>query len=367
MRGPAGDVRWRRIVSRPRPSPDGGSLWDGLMMDVTDARLAADAAEAQRLRLETAVSATGLGLWEWDPRRNRVTWSARTCELFDVPRPGPKHIYGAVELVFPSDRQAMRDAYAAAAAAPDGGDFVVEHRTSRAPADQPRWLQTSGRVIKDADGVRQVIGASLDITDRVASEERRGLLMREIAHRAKNGIAVMMALVAQASRNAQTVAEFENVLSTRLRAMAESQDLVTAANGGAVALADVIAKTVGPFDASRFDIDASLAEVTVPGDMAIGLGLLLHELSTNAVKYGALSSVSGRVTIRRSPGAPGETRLTWAERGGPEVRPTRRRGFGSRLLEMVLRTQGGRVDPLFAPEGFRADIRFPQAAADRLH
>jgi two-component sensor histidine kinase len=99
--------------------------------------------------------------------------------------------------------------------------------------------------------------------------------------------------------------------------------------------------------------------VTIPGELAIGLGLLLHELSTNAVKYGALSSPSGRVAIERADGDRGETVLQWAEHGGPQVKLAQRRGFGTRLLEISLRNQGGKVEPKFDPSGFQASIHLP--------
>jgi two-component sensor histidine kinase len=153
----------------------------------------------------------------------------------------------------------------------------------------------------------------------------------------------------------------------RLQAMADSQDLVTASGGQPVRLADVVAKTLTPFDATRFEVDASLAELTIAGEVAVGLGLLLHELSTNAVKYGALSKPTGRVAIQRVDGRPGQTVLKWAEAGGPEVRPGKRKGFGSRLLEVSLRTQGGKVEPAFDRSGFRADIHFPIAEPRQPH
>ena len=103
-----------------------------------------------------------------------------------------------------------------------------------------------------------------------------------------------------------------------------------------------------------FDVPASS-----PNDMVVALALLLHELGTNAVKYGALAAATGRVKLSATTTAEGQAHLNWVESGGPEVRPPARRGFGSRLLDISLRNSGGHVSARFEPKGFCADIQFP--------
>ncbi|WP_309092246.1 PAS domain-containing protein [Phenylobacterium sp.] len=359
MRDAAGDVRWRRITSTPRPQPDGTIVWNGLLMDITDAKRAAESLEDQRRRLEAAVEATGLGFWEWDVRNDRVVWSDRNCELFGVPAGQSMTIERYQTLVHPEDQALVREVYRGTRER--GGDFFVEHRTAYQPDAQPRWLQARGRVVKDAEGVRLVVGTTLDVSERKATEERRALLLGELAHRAKNGIQVMIGIVMQTSRSVGSVKEFEQVLIARLKAMADSQDLVTASGGRPVLLRDVVTKTLTPFDPNRFELDEGLGEAAIAGDVAVALALLLHELSTNAVKYGALSTSNGRVALHRSGGSEGHLRLDWIERGGPPVAPARRKGFGSRLLDVGLAGCGGRVEPAFDPDGFKAKIHFPVA------
>ena len=229
------------------------------------------------------------------------------------------------------------------------------------PGDEVRWIQAKGRIVKDAAGVRVVVGTSLDITKRKLSEERRSLLMGELAHRAKNGIAVMMSLVAQTARRAETVEEFEGVLQARLQAMAASQDLVMASGGRPVLLTDVVNTSLDPFDPSRFARDGGLDGVMIAGDLAVSLGLLLHELATNAAKYGALSAPTGSVQLDGAQAKDGSLALTWTEAGGPPVKAQRRKGFGSRLIEVSLRPQGGSVEARFDPAGFQAKMRIPTA------
>jgi PAS domain S-box-containing protein len=360
MRGADGEVRWRRIAAMPRPQPDGSTVWDGLQIDVTDRRRMAAELEEQRSRLEMAVETTGLGLWEWDLRTNAVTWSARNKELFGLSRDAEVTLERYLGFIHPDDLSRVRVAYVAAREAPGGGDFSVEHRIVTARGDVS-WILVHGRVLADESGPKLVLGTSLDVTQRRSAEERRALLMGELAHRSKNGMLVMLAMVHQAARSAGSVREFEEVLSARLHAMATSQDLVTQAGGRAVRLSDLLGQVLAAFDLGRFKLDPALEQLTVNQETAIGLALLSHELGTNAVKYGALSSPRGLVRIARKEATVGRAAIEWRESGGPEVRSTGRRGFGTRLIEAALRDRGGKVEASFAPEGFSAHVEFRAA------
>jgi PAS domain S-box-containing protein len=359
MRRADGVVRWHRLASLPRPQPDGSVFWDGLQVDVTDRHQMSDALREQRRRLEVAVEATGLGFWEWDLEAGTLAWSDRNKQLFGLPASAEMTLERYMALVHPEDLPRVTAAYQAARDRPHGGDYSLEHRVVR-PDGAVDWIESTGRVSTDDEGqARLVVGTSLDITERKAAEERQGLVMGELAHRAKNGIAVMMAMVLQTGRGQNTVKGFKDLLMARLKAMADSQDLVTASGGGPVALADVIDKAVAPFDQGRFDLDEGLGQLTIRGEMAVGMGLLLHEMATNAVKYGALSNSAGRVTIALEPADEGRAVFRWREWGGPQVGPAAATGFGTRLLSQVLRPQGGEVKFDFDPMGFHASVEFP--------
>jgi two-component sensor histidine kinase len=168
-----------------------------------------------------------------------------------------------------------------------------------------------------------------------------------------------MAIVAQTAHGQETVAGYRELLMARLQAMADSLDLVTTAGGSAAALNEVIEKAIAPFGGRRFDLDPALSQLTLRGDMAAGMGLLLHEMATNAVKYGALSNEKGRIEVAVEEAKPGRAAFRWREVGGPKVATPGRRGFGSRLLEQVLRPQGGEVKYDFQPHGFNANVEFP--------
>jgi PAS domain S-box-containing protein len=323
----------------------------------------AEPAIAERLRrLEMAVEASGLGLWEWDVRSGRLTWNARNRELFGVEPDRPLHIREYIRLVHPEDREKVRAAYRNARDVVETGDYLVEHRTAYEPGGKARWVQARGRVVRDAEGPVLVVGSTLDVTDRKTAEERRGLILRELAHRAKNGILIMMTIVAQTARGAASVQDFEEVLLARLKSMADSQDLVTQAAGRPLPLGDLLERALTPFDPQRFERPAELEKVSIPTELVVAMALLLHELSTNAVKYGALSAPTGRVELGIAQQGEGRAVLSWREIDGPPVKPATRKGFGSRLLDVSLRNNGGHVEGVFDPDGFKARIHFPTAA-----
>ena len=318
--------------------------------------------EEQRRRLDMAVEATGLGFFDYDIRADRSVWSPRTRELYGLP---PE-----VELKFddwfenhihPDDRAGMEASYAAGMARPDGV-FSLEHRAVT-PDGTVRWLLAHCRLLSDADGPLSIVGTVLDITERKAAEERSILLTRELAHRAKNGLAMMLAIVAQSARTATSVPELETMVSGRIRAMSRAQDLITGERRS-LPLADLVAAAIEAFDGKRIVVDKGLGEADLSGTLAFALTLLLHELSTNATKYGALSNTTGKVRITREPGPPGKVVLIWRERGGPKVATPTHQGFGAKMMQVVLRPQGGETSSLYAPEGFEARLVFPAGLAE---
>jgi PAS domain S-box-containing protein len=322
-----------------------------------------DAREAelleQRRRLDMAAEATGIAFWEWDGANGALSWSDANRRIFGLEPHETPSLERYWTMVHPDDQAMVRAAFERAEGQPGGGDYAVEYRIVR-PDGEQRWVVSSGRVRLDEAGrPRLIVGASQDITRRKQADLGRDLLLRELAHREKNGLSVIMAIVAQTARTQRTAKGLEEQLMARLQAMARSQELVTGADGRSAPLGEVIATALAPFGAARFDIDPALDLLILRGDLAASMGLLLHEMATNAVKYGSLSNDGGRVGVAAEAAGPGRGAFRWRERDGPPVAQPTRKGFGSRLLSLALRPQGGEVRFEFEPDGFLAVVEFP--------
>lgn len=358
-RGPSGDLRWYRMTSCSRPAPDGGRLLDGLIVDITDSKRLAEQLKEERQRLEQAIELTGLGVFQWDrDDPETVLWSDHLYAMYGLPLHTPITVASFRDLIHPEDLQSTQAAIDSAGAEP--GDLTLEHRILR-PGGEVRWVLQRLRLRHDAEGLKSIQGTTLDVTERRDAEEWRRLQMREISHRSKNALAVMMAMVQQAARSSSTVEEMSERVIARFAAMAKSQDLAASIDGAALTLPKLAEQVLDVFDLSRFDIDPRLEAVALPAEVVIALALLLHELATNAVKYGALSTPGGRVSLSLEPLADGRAGVEWREYGGPRVAAPDRQGFGMRLLATALQTRGGAVRADFAPDGFTAHLEVPEA------
>lgn len=187
-------------------------------------------------------------------------------------------------------------------------------------------------------------------------------LVGELAHRNRNALAVIMSIVSQSAKRASSAADAAKIINERLHALAHAQDVVLKSQGGPVPLGEVIETVVAPFGRERFAI-APPPDAAVTADLAAPLALVLHELGTNAVKYGALSNAEGRIEVE---GAldDGRVRLWWRERHGPLVTEPKEQGFGGRLFQTALAPLGGTVERRFEREGLVCDLDFPATVAE---
>jgi two-component sensor histidine kinase len=197
--------------------------------------------------------------------------------------------------------------------------------------------------------------------------EQDQVLVREMQHRLKNTLSMVQAIVLQSFRSFGTKEQIEKAVFARLTALADAQDLLNLDGRRPTHLRAVIERLLAIYDAnaSRFRIDGP--EVIVEAKPGFALVLILHEMATNAVKYGALSNESGHVELswEAAQGQNSATvRLKWAEVGGPPVSPPKRRGFGLRLIEELLASSAGMVTQLaFAQTGVVLTINAPLAPA----
>jgi two-component sensor histidine kinase/ligand-binding sensor protein len=218
---------------------------------------------------------------------------------------------------------------------------------------------TGGAVpLADADGnVRGAVGAFMDTTARKALEAQQALLIRELQHRTKNLLAVVQSVVAHSLTNDGALPAVRESIFGRLKTLAYAQDLVIGVGESGVLLSKLVHAELGTF-AERFSLTGP--EVSVDPGVAQNLALVLHELTTNAIKYGSLSLPTGTITINSSIGDERYLVLTWAEHGGPRVSAPRHRGFGSQLIEQAFSSDSrSRAVVSYKPEGLEARFEIP--------
>ena len=201
-------------------------------------------------------------------------------------------------------------------------------------------------------------GVSHDISDRKAAESHRDLLTKEMAHRVKNTLATVLSIVGQSLRQGSADPELAAVISKRLEALAGAHDVLTDRGWEEARLFDIVASATAPFDGGATTrIHFGGDEVIVSSRAATAIALAMHELSTNAVKYGALSNDTGVVTVNWHV-ANGQLELIWREAGGPSVKKPTRSGFGSRMIERaVAASVQGTAEIQYQPTGVLFTIR----------
>lgn len=242
---------------------------------------------------------------------------------------------------------------------PERPERRVEQR--RETPEGAKWTLWTTKALRfNADGTAAELQATgVDITERKVHEEHRNLLIQELNHRVKNTLAVVQSLANQSFKHADSIADMRARFDSRLSVLAAAHRCLTETQWGPTPLREVVESALAICRQSHGRAVLEGPPVQIQPKVAVSLALALHELCTNAIKYGALSNETGWVSLRWTLHA-GERhilRLEWIEEGGPEVAPPKRRGFGSVMIERVLRQDlGGAVDLQFLPAGVRCLI-----------
>jgi PAS domain S-box-containing protein len=241
-------------------------------------------------------------------------------------------------------------------------EYELEKRYIRKDG-APLWGHTTVSCVRHPDGrMAYLIKIIQDITGRKRSDEARQLLTREVNHRSKNLLAIVQAIARQTA--ARSPEEFVSTFGDRLRALAANQDLLVKSEWQRLDLSDLVRSQLEYFGPIGSRILLSGPPVMVPSTAAQALGLALHELATNAAKYGSLSNESGRVEVTWAVRGD-DFFLTWCESGGPKVATPGATGFGTTVLKQMTASQlSGDVSIDYAPEGLIWHLRCPQSAFD---
>jgi two-component sensor histidine kinase len=211
----------------------------------------------------------------------------------------------------------------------------------------------------------RLVSIVADVTDRKAAEDHVQFLMHELSHRSKNLLAVIQSISRRTARTTTTMEEFENRFGRRLQGLAASHDVLVRNSWQGAPLADLMRQQLMPFmDIQSSRVELSGPDIVVTAEAAQAIGLAIHELATNAIKYGAHSVPEGKVGISWSFDdtslASRELLLKWVERGGPRVVPPSRNGFGHLVInEMIERSLNAKVALGFVAHGLEWSVSMP--------
>lgn len=322
--------------------------------DVTERRRHTEMLTENEARMRLALRSARAGAWTFDLRRRELHWSPEMFALYGIdPAKGQPSREQLAQRISPAHRRRARMEFARAMLR--GGSFSLEFPIIQ-PDGTEIWTALAGDVIKDARG-RPVAarGIDQDITERKNWEKRQAMLLRELSHRVKNTLAVVQSVARHTLRSTPSPRSFVDAFEGRIRSLAASHGLLTEADWGGAQLDAIIrhqvAAMVHDYD-GRFRLKGP--GVVLSAEVATQLGLVLHELATNAAKYGSLSVPDGRVDIIWT--ATGtKLSLIWREHGGPAITKTPQfRGFGTLLIS----SSAQKVAQRFLRDGLVCKLEF---------
>lgn len=240
-------------------------------------------------------------------------------------------------------------------------NYTLEKRYIRKDGEEI-GVELSASLVRDsANRPLYAVRVVRDISERIHSERRQALLVNELNHRVKNTLATVQSIVAQTLRTYTNPTEATQEISQRLVALSRAHDVLTRGNWESASISEVIREALEPYANFGERFTTAGPEVRLTSRVCLSLAMAMQELTTNAIKYGALSGPSGQVSIRWGlEQHPGRLQFRWKESGGPIVVHPARRGFGTRLLETGLaRDMNGLAQVEFAPDGLSCTFDIP--------
>jgi PAS domain S-box-containing protein len=275
-----------------------------------------------------------------------------------------------LDAIHPDDREATQKAWDVARTK---AEYYTEHRIRRHPDGEYLWHQTRAKPLEQSDPLKaDWVGTMTDIDDLRGLQNRQQVLMAELQHRTRNLLSVVQAIANQTLRSSESLESFKVQFASRLRAISRVQSLLAEVEDHAVDLHDLVAAELAAHietDVSSNKIRLGGPTVALPATAAQALGLALHELATNAVKYGALSHPEGKLEVRwevKEKKPTPEVALRWRETGISIAGAPKRKGYGRELIERALPYQlNAKTQFEFGPDGVRCEIVVPVPAEPR--
>lgn len=352
--------RWiARVSVAPLRDADGSVIGAiNCFQDITrehDMRLAL---ERQQRTMDLALLASKMGTWRYTLADNICVYDDNAQRLYGLTQARFLHDEEGVEAKFhPDDMNLMWERVGKALDPKGDGRYDVEYRVKQLDGSW-RWLSAWGLVEFEGRGANRkpvaIAGASRDITERKQAEELQQLLINELNHRVKNTLATVQSLVMHTLRGAADPTAARRAIDARIVSLAGAHDLLNSRSWSGADISQVVRRAMAPFGSGKCRIEGPALDLSPKQTLAVSLAL--HELGTNAAKYGAFLRPEGRVEIRWHV-QDGRLHLDWRETAGPPVVPPTRRGFGSQLLEEGLAHDlDGETRLEFVPDGVRCSI-----------
>jgi PAS domain S-box-containing protein len=308
-------------------------------------------------RRSLALAAGQMGSWEWDPVNGRFVWDDGQYRIFGVdPATFDLSVDNVRALIHPEDWKHLQNAIKPAA--PNTPSFQSEFRVCRPNGELRSCIGTAVASVDATDNVVRISGVTVDITNRKEAEERQVLWAREVDHRARNALALVQSIV-RLTRS-DNIKSYITAVDGRIGALARAHTLLAQSRWQGADLARLVNEELAPFRTDGPERTTIAGpDVSLEPRTAQTLALALHELATNAAKYGALSVRAGRVAVDWDL-QPHGLLLRWTESGGPQPQPPVAPGFGIRLISASIERQlAGEAVFDWCPEGLNCTLRVP--------
>ncbi len=362
---PDGTVRWvssmGRVFFEADPASASGrraAFMAGVIRDVTEAHKIEEQLRKSEERLRLSTEAAGIGTFTIDVEAGCVDYSPELAAILGFPAISTVRMEDALARIYREDEARVRALFEAAFLGKGARELTVDFRFVL-PGGEVRWMTWAGRVdFRDGPSRRtpfRIFGACVDITERKRHEERIDLLMHGVNHRSKNMLSVVLAIARQTA--AAEPVDFVERFGERVQALALSQDLLIKNEWRGVELYQLVQSQLAHFrDLIGTRIELRGPSLLISASAAQTIGMALHELGTNAGKYGALSAAGGRVKIEwgleRSDAGQAYFSMSWRENCGHEILPPSKAGFGTTVLvSLAERSLDAKVELDFAIQG----------------
>ncbi len=327
---------------------------------------------AIKRRLEIAISAANQGVWDFDLASGEMIYSDRAKEIYGLPADQPVHYELIRDATHPEDlpNTSAQLQRAIDPALRDNSNY--EYRIIR-PDGSICWALAFGEAVFEgppgAEKAVRYVGTIQDITAQKTAERHQNVLVAELNHRVKNVLAVVQSLAYQTLRGSEVPDEIAETFAGRLRALSSAHSLLTEDRWEGANIREIATGALEPIEPDFGQrIRMSGEAIHLNPQMSVSLSMALHELATNAVKYGALSTANGHVELSWEVQTHSDPRLHihWREVGGPAVRSDSAQGFGTRMIRRVISNNlEGKVDLRFEPGGVECTIQAPLSAVTR--